>query len=208
MDLKKNTQRRFAAIIMVVMLLFPVAAQAQNGYIFRGEGTVTIQDVRVGLWADGKDYLAKITITPTQAEIDRLLTYGSHVDFEISFVGLEPIGWETDFAIAASDHVRYSGASVSSGKNPVFTARGFNIELRWEADKSITIIASLSGYQPTGDTWPGVSVDLVSTSYRFADGVCQVVYERNMDGETKRYCMEASNRSTLVNRYGDTRFPF
>lgn len=206
---RSNLVARIATALMLFFLLMPVAAQAQvqSEYAFRtSDGITPIENVRLGLWANRDHYVVEVTVTPTQGEIDRLLTYGSHVDFEISFYGLEPTSWQPNFALGASDYVRYSGAEVSPGANPLFTARGFNIiPDRWEADRPITITASIYGYQPISGAWVGVSVEMASTYYSFTqDDECTFVYERTTNGETLRYCRGFDKqRSQLIdNREG------
>lgn len=205
-----NPVTRLVTAFVALFLLLPTAALAQQGpseYIFRADdGIVSIEDAHIGLWADGGDYVVKLTITPTQDEIDRLLTYGSHVDFEVSFYGLEPTSWQPELALSGSDYVRYVGPEVSPGANPLFKARGFNIiPDRWEANRPIVITASIYGYQPIPGAWVGVSVDMVSTYYSFTqDNECTFVYERTTNGETLEYCRGSDKqRSTLVdNREG------
>jgi hypothetical protein len=204
-------------IALIALMLAAPAAQAQtqgedSEYYFETDGgNVVLSNVRLAVWDAGHgDYVAMITVTPTQEEIDMLLEQGSHVDFEVSFLGLEQSDERDDFAAAVSDYIRQIGAEVvtSESGHPVYRALGLNIEKRWEAGEPFTVLAPIFGYEPSGDIRPRVSVELVSSTWWFAEGNCEVAYSRERNEVVEEFCTERGSTSTLVDTFGDTRFPF
>lgn len=204
------------AVAIIVATLFAPAAQAQiqpdSEYYFETDGgNVVLSNVRLAVWDAGYgDYVAMITVVPTQEEIDALLEQGSHVDLEVTFLGLQGSGERRDFAGGVSDYIRQIGAEVVTSESgyPVYRALGLNIEKRWVAGEAFTVMAPIFGYEPSGEVRPRVSVELISSYWWFVEGGCNVAYERERNNVVEQFCTERGQRSTLVDTYGDTRFPF
>jgi hypothetical protein len=205
---------RLVLALIALVLAAPVAlAQEQGEYSFESidDGGVVLSDVRLAVLDAGHgDYVVMITFVPTQAEIDSLLQVGSHVDFEITLLGLERSGERDDFGVAPSDYVRHIGAEVDweSSDGPVVRVFGMNIEKRWVAGEAITVTAVVFGLEPDGDVRPGVEVELVSSTWWFADGDCEVAYDRERNDVVEEFCTDQGPRSQLVDEYGDARFRF
>lgn len=205
--------RLLVALIALVLVAPAVHAYAEDSeyYFETDDGNVVLSDVRLSLWDAGNgDYVAMITVTPSQEEIDALLAQGSHIDFEFSFLGLEESGERSDFADGVSDYIRQIGADVvvSESGHPVYRALGLNIEKRWAAGEPFTVLAPIFGYEPNGDVRPSVEVELVSSSWWFADGSCQVAYSRERNDVVEEFCTDQGPRAQLFDEYGDTRFRF
>ena len=185
-----------------------VASDGEMGFLLPG-GSVSIDDVRLDLWAPGGGfYTAMLSFVPTQDEINRFLSTGSHVDFFFDFIGVQPAEQDANFvAPAVSDHVRSPGADVFHGENTTYMARCLNIELRWVAGKRIVVMAPISGYHSNGVA-PMMSVQMATAKYWHVDGG-DFVYERTTDDVTKRYAREETGeRSQLTYKQEFTRFMF
>lgn len=210
------TGRSFTFLFVVLLSFAAPVAQAQiqpdSDYFFEADsGNVVFSNVTVGYVDAGYgNYVAMITVTPTQEEINQLLADGwSHVDFDFHFHGLRASSG-VDFAPAVSDYVRQVGARVDHEAGyPVYRALGLNIELRWVADQPFTVLAPIFGYQPSGEGRPSVSVEMVSSRWWFADGQCAATYERTTNNETLQYCtvQDHGSRAFLYDEYRDVRIP-
>lgn len=198
----------FIAVLVALGLVLPaVSVRAQDdGHYFDEEPVsdaeergVVLSDYDINLWNMGESFVVMITFTPSADEIAALLERGSHVDFVITFNGLGWAGSRKDHAVAPSDYVRHTGSWVEwDGSSPVLRVAGLNIEKRWRAGETITVVASIFGLAPMGNGRPGVSVELVSTKWWFSDGVCETLsYERETNDETLRYCGLEGARTTL-----------
>lgn len=206
--------RLFVVLAIAFAFVAPVASVQAKAYepsyaFVSNDGSVILSDAHLALWdARDGDYEAKLTIVPTQEEIDSLLSVGSHVDFVFTFHGLERTGGGSNFAPAVSDDVRQVGAVVEDGPSgTVYRALGLNIEKRWNAGEAITVLAPIFGYEPYAHTY--VSVDLISSEWQFADGSCEVAYQRETNGILLQYCRKDKGlRATLIDENGYDRFPF
>jgi hypothetical protein len=192
-----------------------VQAHAQVGeseYRFETDGgDVVLSNVTVSYVDAGYgNYVALLTVTPSQDEIDSLLLDDwSHVDIDFHFRGLEPSGRGVGFAPAVSDYLRQVGAVVEDGSSgPIYHAMGLNILNRWEADTSFTVLAPIFGYEPSGEGRPTVSVEMSSSKWWFADGDCAVAYERETNNELLQYCtvQDPESYATVFDEYGDSQF--
>ena len=156
--------------------------------------------------------IAVLTVTPTHKEIDILLHDGwSHVDFEFHFRGIEPSGEGTYFAPAVTDYARQAGARIEiDGDSVSYYAMGLNIEKRWIAGEPLTVYAPISGFEPSGDRRPSVSVEAISSKWWFpeADDDCEIVFERTTNEVTLQYCtvQDSDSGANLYDEYGDMRF--
>lgn len=200
------------AIATVIAMSSLVTAQAAGGYQFTSNAGVTFSDVRLNTWADGDGgYTVQITIVPTYQEIQALQSIGSHVDIEVSFLGLSWTGERNvDFSKSTSHYVRDIGGGeiTSETMNPTVRVLGLNLG-RWVPGEPVTISASIYGYERNSEAFPRVAVDVIPSTWWFADGNCNVAHTYNLAGVDHEYCAvwASDSRARLTDQFGDVRFP-
>lgn len=211
----------FAVAMLITTLLAPAAnaGGGEEAYFepFSGNDNV-FSEVYIDRWEnrDG-DFVAELTIYPSQDEIEALLEEGdepqegSHVDLAITFIGLETSGGGHGYSVDWSDHIRFIGPSIDSeSENPTVEVLGSNLE-RWDDRDYLTVTVVLYGYESYERNF-GVAVELTSSTWWPETNGCTVDYERDSDGDGEAdefFCSKQHRSTSLVSwEYGDDLFTF